>query len=88
MNTTISFLDDDVEILDAVRHHDTVSVEVRAGGDTLRLHLHEDLYALLAQAALDAKPYQPDGWSVPVDTACPDDPDGLHFVGCTCGEES
>lgn len=60
MNTTISFFDPDVEIRDAVRHHDTVSVEVRAGGDTLRLHFHEDLFALLAQAALDAEPYQPE----------------------------
>lgn len=60
MKTSISFLDHDAEIRDACRYRDTVSVEVRAGGDTLRLHFHEDLFALLAQAALAAEPYQPE----------------------------
>lgn len=87
MNTTITFLDDDVEIVDATRHHDTVAVEVHdRDGNRLRLHFHEDLFALIHQAAIDAAPYRDPGWTVPVDTACPDDPDGLHFVGCGCGE--
>lgn len=97
MNTTITFLDADVEIVDATRHGDTVAVEVYdQAGNRLVFLFHEDLFALLAQAAVDAVPYRDpdlelvstgaDGWTVPVDTACPDDPDGLHFVGCGCGE--
>ena len=66
MNTTITFLDDDVEIVDATRYGDTVGLEVYdRRGNRLGLHFHEDLFALIAQAALDAAPYRDPDLEVP-----------------------
>ena len=59
MDTHITFLDHDVEIRSAVRHDATVAVYVRdSDGNVIGLHLHEDVFQLLAQAALDAPQYQ------------------------------
>ena len=87
ITTAITFLTHDVEIYQATRHDDCVAVTVKSqDGHRVVLFLHEDVWSLIYEAVLDAEPYQPAGWSVPVDTACPDDPDGLHHAGCGCEE--
>lgn len=56
----VTFLDHDVEIHNATRHDDCVAVTVKdQDGVRVELYLHEDVWSLLYEAALDAPQYQP-----------------------------
>lgn len=60
ISTAITFLDHDVEISSATRHDDCVAVTVKdQDGHRVELYLHEDVWSLIYEAAIDAPQYRP-----------------------------
>ena len=59
ISTAITYLDHDVEIYSANLHDDCVVVSVKdQDGHRVELYLHEDVWSLIYEAALDAPQYQ------------------------------